>query len=62
MRARRIATLAVIGTMCACAVLEQMGFSSAPQWFIVIGTAVATEFIVEYWQEHRDAPTTPPAE
>ena len=56
-KCRSAATLAVVLTLCACAVLEKMGGAPTPQWFIVLGTAVVTEYIVEYWQGHKDVDT-----
>lgn len=53
-KCRNIATLAVVFTLCAAAILEQLGRTGTPQWFIVIATAVVTEYIVEYWQGHKD--------
>jgi hypothetical protein len=56
MKARRIATCAVVGTLCAAAVLEQIGYAEAPQWFTTLGGAVVVEYIIEYWQDkHVDS-------
>ena len=57
---RSVATIAVIFSLCAMGILEQLGYATAPQWFVVIGTAVVTEYIVEYWQDKNDVvPPTP---
>jgi len=53
-KCRSVATLSVVLSLCATAILEQLGHAAAPQWFIVLGTAVVTEYIVEYWQGHKD--------
>lgn len=57
MIARRVATCAVVFTLCGAALLEQLGYAGAPQWFTTLGAAVVVEYIVEYWEGHKDVAT-----
>ena len=63
---RHISCFVMIAALCILAFFEQRGIGETPVWFVAIGTAVVTQYIVEFFQnanakkpEDNDVPPTP---